>query len=194
MTNRAIFLDRDGTLNEEGGYISSPERFRLYSFAAEAVRLINQSGWKAIVLTNQSGVARGYFTETTLIEIHERMEESLRLQGARIDAIYYCAHHPDYGSPPYRLDCDCRKPRPGLAERAARDFNLDLNQCYAIGDRYRDIESGHAVGARGVLVMTGYGREEYETRRRDWPRQPDYVAGNLLDAVQWVLRMCENAA
>src|SRR5262245_9448888 len=90
MTNRAIFLDRDGTLNEEGGYISSPERFRLYSFAAEAVRLINQSGWKAIVLTNQSGVARGYFTENTLIEIHERMEESLRLQGARIDAIYYC--------------------------------------------------------------------------------------------------------
>ena len=194
MINRAIFLDRDGTLNEEDGYIASAERFRLYSFAAEALRLINQSDLKAIVLTNQSGVARDYFTETALIEIHELMLETLRLQGARIDAIYYCAHHPDYGSPPYRLDCDCRKPKPGLAERAARDFNLDLNRCYAIGDRYRDIESGHAVGARGILVMTGYGREEYATHRRGWLRQPDYVAGNLLDAVQWILRMPENAA
>jgi D-glycero-D-manno-heptose 1,7-bisphosphate phosphatase len=186
--NRAIFLDRDGTLNVEDGHITSPSQFRLYGFAAEAVRLINQSGMKTIVLTNQSGVARDYFTEATLVEIHKRMEESLRLQGARIDAIYYCAHHPDYGSPPYRLDCDCRKPKPGMVERAARDFNLDLNRCYAIGDRYRDIEAGHAVGVAGVLVMTGYGREEYETQRRDWPRQPDYVAGNLLDAVTLILR------
>jgi D-glycero-D-manno-heptose 1,7-bisphosphate phosphatase len=187
MTNRAIFLDRDGTLNEEDGYITSPEQFRLYNFAAEAVRLINQSGWKAIVLTNQSGVARDYFTEATLIEIHERMKESLRLQGARIDAIYYCAHHPDYGSPPYRLDCDCRKPKPGLTERAARDFNLDLNRCYAIGDRYRDIEAGHAAGARSVMVMTGFGRGEYETVRQRWPRQPDHVAEDLLEAVKWIL-------
>jgi D-glycero-D-manno-heptose 1,7-bisphosphate phosphatase len=187
MTNRAIFLDRDGTLNEEDGYITSPERLRLYSFAVEAVRLINQSGWKAIVLTNQSGVARGYFTEATLIEIHERMEESLRLQGARIDAIYYCAHHPDYGSPPYRLDCDCRKPRPGLVVKAARDFNLDLSRCYVIGDRYRDIEAGHAAGARGVMVMTGLGREEYETDQPSWPRQPDHVAEDLLEAVKWIL-------
>ena len=187
MTNRAIFLDRDGTLNVEDGHITSPERFRLYSFVAEAVQLINQSGWKAIVLTNQSGIARGYFTEATLIEIHELMQESLRLQDARLDAIYYCAHHPDYGSPPYRLDCDCRKPKPGLAEMAARDFNLDLNRCYVIGDRYRDIEAGHAVGARGVMVMSGFGREEYETDRRRWPRQPDHVAEDLLDAVKWIL-------
>lgn len=191
MTNRAIFLDRDGTLNEEAGYITSPERFRLYSFAAEAVRLINQSGWKAIVLTNQSGVARDYFTEATLIEIHDLMRDTLRLQDARIDAIYYCAHHPDFGSPPYRLDCDCRKPRPGLAEMAAWDFSLDLNRCYVIGDRYRDIETGYAVGARGVMVMTGYGREEYETGRRSWPRQPDYVAEDLLEAVRWILEIEE---
>jgi len=188
MTNRAIFLDRDGTLNEEDGYITSPERFRLYSFAAEAVRLINQSGWKAIVLTNQSGVARGYFTEATLIEIHKRMEAALRMQGAQIDAIYYCAHHPDYGSPPYRQDCDCRKPRPGLGERAARDFNLDLNRCYAVGDRYRDIEAGQALGARGVMVMTGFGREECETEHLHWPRQPDHVTEDLLEAVKWILR------
>jgi D-glycero-D-manno-heptose 1,7-bisphosphate phosphatase len=188
MINRAIFLDRDGTLNVEDGHITSPERFRLYSFAAEAVRLINQSGWKAIVLTNQSGIARDYFTEATLAEIHELMRESLGLQGARLDAIYYCAHHPDYGSPPYRLACGCRKPKPGLAEMAARDFNLDLNRCYVVGDRYRDVEAGHAAGARGVMVMTGYGREEYEADRGRWPRQPDHVAEDLLDAVKWILR------
>ncbi|MBO0857422.1 MAG: HAD family hydrolase [Chloracidobacterium sp.] len=193
MINRAIFLDRDGTLNVEDGHITSPERFRLYGFAAEAVRLINQSGWKAIVLTNQSGVARDYITEARLIEIHEFMKESLRIQGARLDAVYYCAHHTDYGSPPYRLDCDCRKPKPGLARMAARDFNLDLNRCYVIGDRYRDIESGHAVGSRGVMVMSGFGRKEYETDRQFWPRQPDYVAEDLLDAVKWILGLRKDA-
>jgi len=191
MTNHAIFLDRDGTLNEEDGHIIAPEQFRLYSFAAEAVRLINQSGRMAIVLTNQSGIARDYFTEATLLKIHERMEESLRLQGARIDAIYYCAHHPDYGSPPYRLDCDCRKPKPGLIEQATRDFDLDPAKCFVIGDRYRDIEMGHAARARGVMVMTGYGREEYEAQRRDWPRQPDHVAEDLLEAVKWILRIAD---
>ena len=187
MTNHAIFLDRDGTLNEEAGYITDLAQFRLFDFAAEAVRLVNKAGWRAIVLTNQSGIARDYFTETTLLKIHERMEESLRLQGAEVDAIYYCAHHPDYGSPPYRLDCDCRKPKPGLVERAAKDFDLDLSRCCVIGDRYRDIEAGHAAGARGVMVMTGFGRGEYEAGRWHWPRQPDHVAENLLEAVKWIL-------
>ncbi len=185
--HRAIFLDRDGTLNEEVGYITDPAQFRLFDFAAEAVRLINEAGWRAIVLTNQSGVARGHFTEEFLRRIHARMEKSLRLQGARLDAIYYCAHHPDFGSPPYRRDCDCRKPKPGLVERAAKDFNLDLSRCYVIGDRYRDIETGHAAGARGVMVMTGYGRQEYEAQLYDWPRQPEFVAENLIEAVKWVL-------
>ena len=187
MTNLAILLDRDGTLNEENGHIITPDKFRLYSFAAEAVRLINESGRMALVLTNQSGIARDYLTEATLRKIHDLMEEKLRLQGARIDAIYYCAHHPEHGSPPYRLDCDCRKPRPGLVKKAAMDFNLELNRCYVIGDRYRDIEAGHAAGARGVLVMTGLGRYEYESDRSHWPRQPDHVAENLLDAVKWIL-------
>jgi D-glycero-D-manno-heptose 1,7-bisphosphate phosphatase len=115
------------------------------------------------------------------------MRESLRLQGAWLDAIYYCAHHPDYGSPRYHLDCDCRKPKPGLAEMAARDFNLDINRCYVIGDRYRDIQAGHAAGARGVMIMTGLGREEYETDREHWTRQPDHIAEDLLEAVKWIL-------
>ncbi|MCI0524250.1 MAG: HAD family hydrolase [Acidobacteria bacterium] len=185
--HRAIFIDRDGTLNEEVGYITDPTQFRLFDFTAEAVRIVNEADWRAIVVTNQSGVARGYFTEDFLLEIHKRLEESLQSQGARVDAIYFCAHHPEIGLPPYRRECDCRKPKTGLIERAARDFDLDPAECFVIGDRYRDIEMGHAAGARGVMVMTGYGREEYETRRHDWPRQPDHVAGNLLDAVKWIL-------
>jgi len=187
MTQRAIFIDRDGTLNEEAGYVTDPAQFRLFDFAAEAVRLVNEANRRAIVLTNQSGVARGYFTEEFLLAIHARMEESLRLQGARVDAIYYCAHHPDFGSPPYRRDCDCRKPKPGLIEKAAKDFDLNPSECFVIGDRYRDIEMGHAAGARGVMVMTGYGREEYEAQNRCWPRQPEFIAENLLEAVKLIL-------
>jgi D-glycero-D-manno-heptose 1,7-bisphosphate phosphatase len=187
MTNRAIFLDRDGTLNEEVGYITAPEQFRLFGFAAEAVRMINDAGWLAIVTSNQSGVARGYFTEVFLRQIHGWMSDLLHRQGARIDAFYYCPHHPDFGEPPYRRDCDCRKPRPGLIEQAARDFSLDLTACFVVGDRYRDVETGHAAGARGALVMTGYGRAEYEMQRELWPRQPEFVAENLLEAVKWIL-------
>jgi D-glycero-D-manno-heptose 1,7-bisphosphate phosphatase len=185
--NRAIFIDRDGTLNEEVGYITDPAQFRLYDFAADAVRLANEAGWRVIVLTNQSGVARGYFTEDFLRRIHEGMEESLRLQGARVDAIYYCAHHPDFGPPPYRRDCDCRKPKPGLIVRAAADFALNLRESVVIGDRYRDIEMGHRAGARGALVMTGHGREEYGSEGGNWLRPPDHVARNLLAAVEWVV-------
>jgi D-glycero-D-manno-heptose 1,7-bisphosphate phosphatase len=188
LINRAIFIDRDGTLNEEVGYITDPAQFRLFDFAAEAVRKVNEAGWLAIALTNQSGVARGYFTEEFLRGIHQSMEESLRSQGARLDAIYYCAHHPEFGAAPYRRDCECRKPKPGLIERAVRDFALDPAECFVIGDRYRDVEMGHSGGARSVMVMTGHGREEYASEHRDWPRQPEYVAADLLDAVQWVLR------
>lgn len=187
MINRAIFLDRDGTLNEEAGYIAAPEQFKLFGFAAEAVRLINEAGWRAIVLTNQSGIARGYLTEEFLLQTHKLMEDSLRLQGARLDAIYYCPHHPDFGQPPYRRDCDCRKPKPGLIEKAAKEFDLDLTGCFVIGDRYRDVEMGHAAGASSVMVMTGFGREECETQRERWARPPEFIAENLLEAVSWIL-------
>jgi D-glycero-D-manno-heptose 1,7-bisphosphate phosphatase len=189
MTNRAIFLDRDGTINEEVGHIITPERFKLFSFAAEAVRLINRAEWRAIVVTNQSGVARGHFTEEFLRQIHGLMEDSLRAQDARLDAIYSCVHHPEFGCPPMR--CDCRKPRPGLIERAAKDFDLGLDECFVVGDRYRDVEAGHAAGASGVLVMTGFGREEYEVGRERWLRQPEFVAENLLEAVRWILNQSE---
>ncbi len=184
---RAIFLDRDGTMNEEVGYVNHLSRFQLFEFTAEAVRLINKAGWHAIMITSQSGVARGYFPEELLLKIHGQLEESLKRQGARLDAIYYCPHHPTIGSPPYRQDCDCRKPKPGLLVRAAQDFGLDLTQCFVVGDRYRDIEMAHATGARGVMVLTGYGLGEYEYQRASWPREPEYVAENLLEAVKWIL-------
>ena len=187
MMNRAIFIDRDGTLNEEVGYIDQPARLRLFPFAAEAVRLINTAGWRAILVTNQSGVARGLFSEEQLADLHQHLVAALAHEGARLDAIYYCPHHPTEGELPYRQDCDCRKPKPGLLIRAAQDFNLDLAQCFVVGDRYRDIEMAHRTGASGMLVMTGYGRDEYEQERASWPQAPEHVAENLLEAVQWIL-------
>jgi D-glycero-D-manno-heptose 1,7-bisphosphate phosphatase len=187
MKNRAIFIDRDGTLNEDVGYITEISQFRLFDFAAESIKLINDAGWYAVIITNQAGIARGDYTEEFLVQIHAQMETSLLRRGARLDAIYYCPHHPDFGVPPYRQDCNCRKPKPGLIEKAAKDHSLDLRECYVIGDRSRDVETGYAVGARSVMVMTGYGREEYSNQHATWTRQPDYVCENVLDAVRWIL-------
>jgi D-glycero-D-manno-heptose 1,7-bisphosphate phosphatase len=187
MGERAIFIDRDGTLNEEVGFITDPSQFRLFDFAAEAIRLINDAGWRAIVITNQSGIARGLFTEEFLLRLHTQMQSVLWQEGARLDAIYYCPHHPEAGDPPYLQDCVCRKPKPGLMERAARDFDLVLRECFVVGDRHRDVELGLAAGARSVMVMTGGGREEYLKDSALWTRQPDRVAENLLDAVKWIL-------
>jgi D-glycero-D-manno-heptose 1,7-bisphosphate phosphatase len=186
--NQAIFIDRDGTLNEEAGFIDRPARFCLFPFAAEAVRLINNAGWRAILVTNQSGVARGFFSEEQLDEMHKHLVAMMAHEGARLDAIYYCPHHPTEGKPPYRQDCDCRKPKPGLIERAAHDFGLDLARCVVVGDRYRDVEMAHRAGASGVLVLTGYGRNEYEYQRAGWGQAPEHVAENLLEAVRWILK------
>jgi D-glycero-D-manno-heptose 1,7-bisphosphate phosphatase len=193
MKHRAIFIDRDGTLNDEAGYINETAQFRLFDFSAEAVRLINDANWLAIVATNQSGIARGVFTEDFLRQLHSQMESSLLEKGARLDAIYYCPHHPEFGEPRYRRDCDCRKPRPGMIERAARDFDLELKECFVVGDSYRDIETGHFAGARGVMVMTGHGREEYLRQHESWPRPPEHIAVNLLEAVKWILSRKQNA-
>ncbi len=184
---RAIFIDRDGTLNEEVGYVCSLDEFRLYDFAAESVRLINEAGWLAIVVTSQAGVARGFYTEDFLAEVHDNMTAQLASEGARLDAIYYCPHHPTEGELPYRQVCDCRKPKPGMLHRAAADFNLDLTESVVIGDRFRDFAMAQAVGGSSVLVLTGYGKEEFEQDRNNWPQQPDFVAENLLEAVRWVI-------
>jgi D-glycero-D-manno-heptose 1,7-bisphosphate phosphatase len=180
---RAVFIDRDGTLSEEVGYINHPGRFRLFPYSAQAIKHLNENGWLAIVTTNQAGVARGYFSEEMIQTVHKAMEEELTAAGARLDAIYYCAHHPSVGEPPYRHECDCRKPKPGLITRAAGDFKIDLENSWMVGDRYSDVELARNAGVKSAFVLSGYGRGEWEHQRQSWTEQPDMVAEDLLQVV-----------
>lgn len=188
MKRPAVFIDRDGTISEEVGYVNHPSRFRLFPYAASAIKLLNDQGWLAIVITNQAGVARGYFSESMIATVHDNLMRELRDQDARVDAIYYCAHHPTVGEPPYRLECDCRKPKPGLITRAAEDQEIALEQSWMIGDRYGDIELARNAGVRSAFVLSGYGRGEWENQSSLWKHQPDLVAENLLEAVESILR------
>ena len=188
MKRPAVFIDRDGTISEEVGYINHPSRFRVFPYTASAIKLLNDRGWLAIVVTNQAGVARGYFSEDMIDAVHENLRHELRDQGARVDAIYYCAHHPTVGEPPYRQECDCRKPKPGLVTRATKDLDIALEQSWMIGDRYGDIELAHNAGLRSALVLSGYGRGEWENQSSLWQHQPDLVAENLLEAVKQILQ------
>ena len=188
MKRPAVFIDRDGTISEEVGYINHPSRFRVFPYTANAIKLLNDRGWLAIVVTNQAGVARGYFSENMIELVHENLRHELREQGARVDAIYYCAHHPTVGEPPYRQECDCRKPKPGLVTRATKDLDIALDQSWMIGDRYGDIELAHNAGLHSALVLSGYGRGEWENQSSLWQYQPDLVAENLLEAVKSILQ------
>jgi D-glycero-D-manno-heptose 1,7-bisphosphate phosphatase len=187
MKRGAVFMDRDGTISEEVGYINHPTRFRVFPYAARAVRLLNDKGWLAMVITNQAGVARGYFSEDMVQAVHDRFKRELEDNGARLDAIYYCAHHPSVGEPPYRFDCDCRKPKPGLIYRAADEFDIDLSKSWMVGDRYTDIELARNAGVSSAFVLTGYGRGEWEYRRKGWKHEPDLVAEDLLGAIQAIV-------
>lgn len=183
----AFFIDRDGTLTEEVGYVNHPSRLRLLPRSAEAVRRLNEAGIAAVVATNQSGIARGYFSEEVLQAVTAEMVRQLKQAGAHLDGVYVCAHHPTEGEPPWRADCDCRKPKPGLLLRAARELGLDLAASVVVGDKASDLVVARAVGAVGVLVLTGYGLGEWEYRRAQLPVEPDHVARDLLDAVEWAL-------
>jgi D-glycero-D-manno-heptose 1,7-bisphosphate phosphatase len=183
----AVFIDRDGCLTEEVGYVNHVSRIRLLPRAAEAIRRLNGAGVPAVMVTNQAGIARGYFTEALLHAVNAEMVRQLAEAGARLDGLYVCPHHPAEGEPPYRLVCDCRKPRPGLLQRAARELRLDLADSVMVGDKISDVAVGQSVGAAGVLVLTGYGRGEWEHQRAQWTSKPDHVAEDLLDAVDWAL-------
>jgi len=183
----AVFVDRDGTLNEEVGYINHIERLRLYPWAAEAIRKLNRARLPVIVTTNQSGVGRGYFSEELVHRVHQKIALELAASEARLDAFYYCPHHPESTQEAYRKKCQCRKPQAGMLEEAAKRFNLDLKSSYVVGDSTRDMEMGFNAGSRTVLVMTGYGRGNYENLLSRWRRKPDLVAENLLEAVEKIL-------
>ena len=187
MTRPAVFIDRDGTLSEEVGYINHPSRFRLFPFAADAIRHLNENGWLAILVTNQAGVARGYFSEEMIKTVHAQMRSELENAGAKLDAVYYCAHHPSVGEPPYRQDCNCRKPKPGLIARAAKDFEIDLEKSWVVGDRYSDVELARNAQVKSMFVLSGYGRGEWEHQKDSWKERPDLVAEDLLEAVQMIV-------
>jgi len=178
---RAVFLDRDGTICEEMGYMNHISRLRVFPFAAAAIRRMNEAGLPVVVLTNQSGVGRKYFPESLVEVVHEKMAAELASGGAHVDAIYYCPHK--------GIDnCECRKPRPGMLERAAREHNLALEGSFFVSDRYEDLSMMYTAGGRGILVLTGYGRGEYEWCRGEWPRQPDYVAEDLSVAAEIITK------
>jgi len=186
-SRRAVFIDRDGTISEEVGYVNHASRYRVFPFAAEAVRTLNKAGWLAILVTNQAGVARGYFKEEMIGDVHNVLSHELERGSAWLDAIYYCPHHPSVGEPPYRQDCDCRKPRPGLIRRAATDFGLDLARCWMVGDRHSDTELARNAGVRSAFVLTGYGRGEMEHQSHGWQHRPDLIAEDLLEAVRAIV-------
>ena len=176
----AVILDRDGTLNPDTGYISSVEDFRLFAESPEAVRIFNQAGLPVYIVTNQSGVARGYFSEERLREIHRKLETLLSEQQARLSGIYYCPHHPDAG-------CDCRKPGTGLLRRILKRQPLDFHRTYVVGDKLSDLLLAEKVNAKSVLVLTGKGEETRRTiEGRNGILPPDHIADNILLAARWI--------
>jgi D-glycero-D-manno-heptose 1,7-bisphosphate phosphatase len=181
----AVFLDRDGTLIEEVDYLERVEQVALYSWSIDGVRLLNRAGIRVFVVTNQAGVARGYFTESVVADVHRHIDSLLASGGARIDAYYYCPHHPEGTVETYRRSCECRKPGRGLVDRAVREFGIDPSRSFVVGDRWLDIQLARAVGARAVLVRTGFG----STAERQQPSNvtADAIADNLVDAANWIL-------
>jgi D-glycero-D-manno-heptose 1,7-bisphosphate phosphatase len=184
---RAVFFDRDGTLNEEVGHMSDLTRFRLLPNAGAAVRAVNESGLLAIVVTNQSGVGRGMMPEELVLAAHDRLTMELAQEQARLDAVFYCPHHPQAEIVRYRSECACRKPSPGMLRQAAEQFGIRLADSFVIGDRYVDIEMAHRAGVSSVLVKTGFGLAEWGLFRDNGVAQPHHVAEDVLEAVRWIL-------
>jgi D-glycero-D-manno-heptose 1,7-bisphosphate phosphatase len=184
--NSCVFVDRDGTLIEEVGYLDRVERVVLYPWTTDAIRALNRAGVKVVLVSNQSGVARGFFSEAVVDEVHGRMAALLDAGGARIDAYYYCPHHPDGSVPAYAVACDCRKPKRGLVDRAVKEFGIAPERSFVVGDRWLDVGLAKTVGGRGVLVRTGYGANE--ERRPKAGLEADAVVDNFAAAASWILR------
>jgi len=174
--NKAVFLDRDGTIAKDVPYCSRPEDFNLLPGAADGIGLLNKHGFKVVVITNQSGIARGYFTEEMLSRIHDKMCRDLAKSGAHVDAIYYCPHHPDD-------NCECRKPKPRMLLQAASDLNIDLGKSYVIGDKYMDIEMGENAGCQTILIAE---RNKGSETDKQVPC-PDYTVSSIDDAAWWII-------
>jgi len=188
----AVFLDRDGTLIEDVGYLDVIERLALFPWSVDSIRALNRAGLPVVIVTNQSGVARRYVTEAFVEATHRTLDRLLAAGGARVDAYYYCPHHPDGTVAEYRRHCDCRKPGRRLVDRAARDLGLDPERSFVVGDKWLDIGLARAVGARAILVRTGSGA--VEERRPPAGVAADAVVDNLAAAASWILLNLQSAA
>jgi len=181
----AVFLDRDGTLIEEVGYLDRIDRVQLFPWSVAAIRSLNLAKLPVILITNQSGIARGFFTEATVDQVHHHIASLLAAGGAHLDAYYYCPHHRDGKIAEYAIDCECRKPGRGLVDRAIGEFAIDPEQSFTVGDRWLDVALARTIGGRGVLVRTGYGADE--ARRPPDGLSADAVVNNLIEAASWIL-------
>ncbi len=185
-----VFLDRDGTLNTDVSYLRFADELELIPGAAQAVRTLNDKGFAVCVITNQSGVARGFLTEADLVPIHARLRDELMRGGATLDQIYYCPHHPVAGNAPYNVECDCRKPKPGMLQRAAKELALDLQHSFVVGDSVVDIEAGNSVGACTILVRTGFGMKTLQVcSEKNIPIH--FVADSIVEAADYIIKQAE---
>lgn len=186
--NKAVFLDRDGTINKEVTYLYRPEDLVILPGVPEAVKILRDNGFCILVVTNQAGIARGYYTVEHMHRLHRYLNEQLKRDGAWIDAFYYCPHHPEHGIGEYRKVCHCRKPDTGMFEMAEREYEIDKNHSYMIGDKRIDVQAGHNYGIRSILVGTGYGREEREKSRRQG-EEPfyDFYSETLMGAAEFII-------
>jgi len=182
----AVFLDRDGTINEDVGYLTDLAELRIYPFAPDAIRLLRRAGFAIVVVTNQGGIARGVLTETLVAETHRRIGERLAAAGAAVDAWYHCPHHPASVVPGLFTPCECRKPGTAMPRAAESRLGLDLARSWVIGDHWRDVQMGHGIGAGAVLVRTGHGRDQERVRPAD--QRVEAICDNLMAAVAFVLR------
>jgi D-glycero-D-manno-heptose 1,7-bisphosphate phosphatase len=183
----AVFIDRDGTINEQMGYINHISRFVLLPGTAEAIKILNRHDFLAIVLTNQSGVARGYFPIDFVEKIHSYMKGLLQKKGAVIDGIYFCPHYKEGVVPEFSIACACRKPQTGLIETACENFDIDMANSYVVGDSYSDIDMAHRSNLKGILVTTGYGLGEIDYILPGSPNKPVHIAKDLLHAARWII-------
>jgi len=180
MNHKAIFVDRDGTINRDVHYLDSPDKFIMYLGVGQGIKTLKKKGYKIIVITNQSGIGRGYFTEKQLLSIHKKMAEEFQQFGVALDGIYYCPHHPDD-------QCNCRKPRTGLFEKAITDHDIDVKKSFMIGDKILDIGAGKKMCVKTVLIPEPHVRDDCLSKKNAWEYAPDYIADDFCDAVAWIL-------
>ncbi|HAK60582.1 MAG TPA: D,D-heptose 1,7-bisphosphate phosphatase [Nitrospiraceae bacterium] len=188
IMNKAVFLDRDGTVTEEVGYLSDLTMLRLLPDAGAAIKKLNQAGFKVIIVTNQSGVARGLFPESLVHEAHARLAQMLEKEGARLDGVYYCPHHPKAGNLHYTMACDCRKPGTGLVDRAVKELDIDPILSFMVGDKWSDVELGQRAGMKSVLVRTGFAPDDSGNMRPEHVKDPDFTARDLSETVELILK------